>query len=91
MTFTALGTGGLYRDEISAAIGIVNGSVSSIGIAAGKPINNIGFTNGYGVSAPNNPGTIKNINHCAPVKRLDGSNPLLLSPYIGVYLWRRTA
>lgn len=91
MSFTSLSAGGLYRDEISAAIGIVNGSISSIGLFAGKAISNINFTNGYGCSVPNNPGTIKDINHCAPVKRLDGSNPLLLSPYIAVYFWRRTS
>lgn len=92
MSFTSLGTGGLYRDTLAAAIGIVNNSTTSIGMLAAGKINNISFTNNYGCTTSQSPGTIKNINHCSAVKReADGSNPMLLSPYIAVYFWRRTA
>ena len=94
MSFTALSTGGRYRQSLSALIGAVANTPQSLGYEQETPAARAQY-NGYTVVGASYWQSQKyNANHSTKV--VSRSTPTsdtidFITPYISVYFWRRTA
>ena len=94
MSFTALSTGGRYRQSLSALIGAVADTPQSLGYEQETPPARAQY-NGYTVLGGSYWQQQKqNANHSTKV--VSRSTPTsdavdFITPYISVYFWRRTA
>lgn len=91
MTFAENSSGGNYSSELRAAIGAVNGSITSLGYIPCSKIENKTYANNYGVQSSTSPGTVSSVAHATLVCEADGSDPSKINPYQTAYFWRRTA
>lgn len=93
MSFTALGTGGRYRQYLNALIGAVAGTTASLGYDMDGPVRST--VTGYTVVGATNWASQRQTqNHTTRVisKSTPNNDTVeFVTPYIAVYFWRRTA